>query len=160
VVDRAGARRPGAKFAALTLLCIVAAAVLALAFGASRLGLVLSPQAQFGLVALGGFVMTCTVGPVSAIVIDVIHPGVRATGCSVLSLFQNLLGLAAGPVLAGALSDVWGLEPALAAIPAFSLLAAVAFVIAARSYEADRQRATELPDELADVAPVVSGATA
>jgi hypothetical protein len=39
-------------------------------------------------------------------------------------------------------------------------LAAVAFVIAARSYEADRQLATELPDELADVAPVVSGATA
>ena len=42
--------------------------------------------------------MTCTVGPVSAIVIDVIHPGVRATGASVLALFQNLFGLAAGPV--------------------------------------------------------------
>ena len=45
--------------------------------------------------------MTCTVGPVSAIVIDVIHPGVRATGSSVLALFQNLFGLAAGPFIAG-----------------------------------------------------------
>jgi MFS family permease len=160
VVDRAGARRPGAQFAALTVLCIAAAAVLALAFGAPRLGFGLSPQAQFGLVALGGFVMTCTVGPVSAIVIDVVHPGVRATGCSVLSLFQNLFGLAAGPVLVGALSDTWGLESALTAIPAFSLLAAVAFVVAAGTYEADRQRATELPAEPAGAAPVVSGATA
>jgi MFS transporter, Spinster family, sphingosine-1-phosphate transporter len=160
VVDRVGVRRPGAKFAVLTLLCIAAATVLALAFGAPQLGFVLSPQVQFGLIALGGLVMTCTVGPVSAIVIDVIHPGVRATGCSVLALFQNLFGLAAGPVLAGALSDTWGLEPALAAIPAFSLLAALAFVVAARSYEADRQRATELPDEPADVIPVISGAAA
>ena len=55
--------------------------------------------------------MTCTVGPVSAIVIDVIHPGVRATGASVLALFQNLFGLAAGPFIAGVLSDAWGLTP-------------------------------------------------
>ncbi len=160
VVDRVSARRPGAKFTTLTLLCITAAGVLALAFGAPQLGFVLSPQVQFGLIALGGFVMTCTVGPVSAIVIDVIHPGVRATGCSVLALFQNLFGLAAGPFLAGVLSDAWGLEPALATIPAFSLAAAVAFVMAAGTYEADRQRATELPAEPAGAAPVVTVATA
>jgi len=87
--------------------------------------------------------MTCTVGPASAIVIDVVHPGVRATGCSVLALFQNLLGLAIGPFLAGVLSDAWGLEPALTAIPAFSLVAALMFVIAAGSYEADKQRAAD-----------------
>ena len=52
--------------------------------------------------------MTCSVGPVSAIVIDVIHPGVRATGSSVLALFQNLFGLAAGPFIAGVLSDALG----------------------------------------------------
>ena len=89
--------------------------------------------------------MTCTVGPVSAIVIDVIHPGVRATGCSVLALFQNLFGLAVGPFLAGVLSDAWGLESALTAIPAFSALAAIAFLMAGRSYETDKQRANDLP---------------
>ena len=54
--------------------------------------------------------MTCSVGPVSAIVIDVIHPGVRATGASVLALFQNLFGLAAGPFIVGMLSDSLGLD--------------------------------------------------
>ncbi len=92
---------------------------------------------------LGGFLATCTVGPVSAIVIDVIHPGVRATGSSVLALFQNLFGLAAGPFLAGVLSDAWGLVPALTAMPVFALGAAAAFLLAARSYEADKARATE-----------------
>ena len=89
--------------------------------------------------------MTCTVGPVSAIVIDVIHPGVRATGSSVLALFQNLFGLAAGPFIAGMLSDAWGLTPALTSMPAFGLLAALAFMLAARTYEADMQRAAEPP---------------
>jgi MFS family permease len=114
------------------------------AFGAPRFGLALSAPSQFALIALGGFLMTCTVGPVSAIVIDVVHPGVRATGCSVLSLFQNLLGLALGPFVAGTLSDAWGLETALTAIPGFSALAAIAFIVAARSYETDKQRANDI----------------
>ena len=68
---------------------------------------------------------------------------IRATGSSVLALFQNLFGLAAGPFLAGLLSDAWGLVPALTTTPLFAVLAAAAFVIAARSYEADKQQATE-----------------
>jgi MFS family permease len=86
---------------------------------------------------------TCSVGPVSAIVIDVIHPGVRATGSSVLALFQNLFGLAAGPLLVGLLSDRMGLQPALAAVPVASVAAATAFLLAARSYEGDKARAAE-----------------
>ena len=81
--------------------------------------------------------MTCTVGVVAAVVIDVIHPGVRSTGAAVLSLFQNLFGLAVGPFLAGALSDAWGLQQAMAVVPVCSALAALAFMRASRSYEAD-----------------------
>jgi hypothetical protein len=112
-------------------------AILAFAFGMA------SHASQFAAIALGGLVVTCTVGPVSAIVIDVIHPGVRATGSSVLALFQNLFGLAAGPFIAGMLSDSFGLVPALTAMPLFSLVAAGAFMLAAGSYEADRARAAE-----------------
>jgi MFS family permease len=86
--------------------------------------------------------MTCTVGPMSAAVIDVVHPGVRATGSSVLSLFQNLLGLAAGPFIAGLLSDAWTLQHALTAMPLFSLLAAAMLLMACRSFEADLTRAS------------------
>ena len=138
LVDRAGVRHPRRKFAVLALLCVATTVVLVAAFS-----LALEPPAQFALIVLGSFLATCTVGPVSAIVIDVIHPGVRATGCSVLALFQNLFGLAAGPFLTGVLSDAWGLVPALTAMPVFAIGAAGAFLLAARSYETDKERASE-----------------
>jgi MFS family permease len=140
LVDRAGRTRPRNKLVALALLCLVSLLLLAFAFGAPAWGFALAPTAQFALIAAGGFVMTCTVGPVSAVVIDVIHPGVRATGSSVLALFQNLFGLAVGPVIAGLLSDAQGLAFALATMPLFSIAAAAAFLRAARTYEADAAR--------------------
>jgi MFS family permease len=109
---------------------------------------------QFALIALGGFLMTCTVGPVSAVVIDVVHPGVRATGSSVLALFQNLFGLAAGPFIAAALSDAYGLATALTATPLFGLLAAAFFVAAARTYEADIHRVESIRLEAEPPVPV------
>ena len=61
--------------------------------------------------------MTASIGPVCAVVVDVVHPAVRATAASVLSLTQNLFGLAAGPLLTGFLSDAYGLPFALSVIP-------------------------------------------
>ena len=156
VVDRAGRRAPARKLAVMALLCIVSLLLIAFAFGADRVGVALNAGAQFALIVAGGFVATCTVGPVSAIVIDVIHPGVRATGSSVLALFQNLFGLAAGPFLAGVLSDAWGLTPALTAIPAFGAVAALAFLLAGRSYEADKSRASEAALTPAAVTPALA----
>ena len=140
LVDRAGVGKPRRKLAVMAMLCLATMVVLLAAFGLS-----LTPRAQFALIAFGGFMATCTVGPVSAIVIDVVHPGLRATGSSVLALFQNLFGLAAGPFLAGALSDAWGLVPALTMTPLFAIVAAGAFLLAARSYEGDKARSMEPP---------------
>ncbi|MBS0449347.1 MAG: MFS transporter [Proteobacteria bacterium] len=151
-VDRLGRRRARHKLVVLAALCIATLIVFALAFGGAAAG-----SAQFGLIALGGFMMTCTVGAVAAIALDVIHPGLRSAGAAVLSLFQNLLGLAVGPLLAGALSDLWGLQQALAVIPAFGLLAALAFLAAARSYEGDMRR---VEDIRLDAAPAPSAAVA
>ncbi|HET7835306.1 MAG TPA: MFS transporter, partial [Variovorax sp.] len=72
---------------------------------------------------------------------------------SVLSLFQNLLGLAVGPLIAGVLSDLWTLENALMAMPVFGLLAAWAFMVASRSYGADLQSAGESADDDLHAAP-------
>lgn len=135
VVDRVAIRRPRRKLAALAVLCLITVAIFLTAFAAFPPG-----EAQFKLILLGGFFMTCTVGVVSGVVIDVIHPGTRSTGSAVLSLFQNLFGLAVGPFLVGALSDRWGLQHALAVVPCFSILAAVAFVWCARSYDMDVAR--------------------
>jgi MFS family permease len=141
VVDRAGRSLPGGKLRMLALLCLATMLVLGFAFGAAALGIALSAPLQFALIAAGGFLMTCTVGPAAAIVIDVTHPGVRSTGASVLSLFQNLFGLALGPVITGALSDRLGLATALSVMPAFSLVAVGAMLLASRTYATDIEAA-------------------
>jgi len=124
-------------------LCLITLLVICFAFGAPQLGIALSGNAQFALIVLGGLMMTCTVGPASAAVIDVTHPGVRSTGASILSLFQNLFGLALGPFIAGALSDSIGLEAALTITPLFGLIAVVCFVRAATTYQVDKARSAE-----------------
>ena len=92
VIDRAGSRRPRHKLFTMAVLCVATLLVLVFAFAGTGLPLYRRRRGS-STIALGGFLMTCSVGPVSAIVIDVIHPGVRATGASVLALFQNLFGL-------------------------------------------------------------------
>lgn len=135
VADRFALKNARNKLLTLALLCPVTLVVFAVAFGGTVPG-----DAQFKLILLGGLFMTCTVGVVSGVVIDVIHPGVRSTGSAVLALFQNLFGLAVGPFLVGVLSDAWGLQQALSVVPLFSLLAAGGFLLAARSYESDVAR--------------------
>ncbi len=139
VVDRIGRRRARNKLVGLAALCVMTMAVFLMAFAGSVAG-----AGQFRLIALGGFMMTCTVGVAAAVALDVIHPGVRSTGAAVLSLFQNLFGLAVGPFLAGTLSDLWGLQQAMAVIPAFGLLAAGFFLVAARSYERDMRSVEDI----------------
>jgi MFS family permease len=159
VTDRMGARRPTHKLFTMAVLCLLSAFVIVPTFAGTG-GTALGPQ--FALIALGGFLMTCSVGPVTAIVIDVIHPGVRATGASVLALFQNLFGLAAGPFIVGVLSDALGLDVALTLIPAASVCAAVFFMIASRSYEGDIERVaavaveSEAPPAPPPAAPAVA----
>jgi hypothetical protein len=65
---------------------------------------------------------------------------VRSTGASVLSLFQNLFGLAVGPFVGGLLSDAIGLTDALALIPLTCIFAATAFLMARNGYQTDRQQ--------------------
>jgi predicted MFS family arabinose efflux permease len=143
VVDRAGARRPGAKFITVAILALLSMATLMFAFGSAHAGLALAPGQQFLVILLGGFLATCTVGPAAAIVIEVIHPGVRSTGAAVLSLVQNLFGLAVGPFVGGMLSDAVGLADALALIPLASVVAAASFVIARGGYRTDLQRISQ-----------------
>ncbi|MDM4764454.1 MFS transporter [Pelomonas sp. SE-A7] len=132
VVDRCSLGR-----ARLRLLIVAGLCLLTLLIFVSAFALMPAGPAQFGLILAGGFVMACTVGPISAVVFDVIHPAMRATGAAVLSLAQNLLGLAVGPFLTGWLSDQMGLNAALSLVPLFGLLAAAAFVRAMRTYESD-----------------------
>jgi MFS transporter, Spinster family, sphingosine-1-phosphate transporter len=151
IVDRVGARGAGRRFVAIAVMSLMTMLVLTFAFGAKQFGISLSQSGQFALILLGGFLATCTVGPAAAIVIDVIHPGVRSTGASILSLFQNLFGLALGPVIAGTLSDRIGLELALTLTPLACIIAAFAFVRARNDYTADKAQTVDV----ADLAPAL-----
>ena len=137
VADRLARRDRRARLYVPAGVAIATTVFMCSAFGATGPGAV-----QFGLILAGATVMTGTIGAVAAVVVDVVNPQIRATAAAVLSLTQNLIGLAAGPVLAGLLSDVYGLDFALSVVPLCGLLAAGTFLTAARSYEADRARAT------------------
>ena len=117
---------------------VLTAVLMGVAFGFLPPG-----NAQFALILAGGLMMAVNVGPISAVVIDVVHPSVRATAASILSLVQNLFGLAGGPLLTGVLSDRYGLQFALAVVPAFCILAAVCFALASRTYVSDLRQAEE-----------------
>lgn len=136
VADRAARHRPRNRLLAVAVMALGAMVALGSAFALLPPG-----PAQYKLILLGGFLMTCSVGPITTVVIDVVHPAVRATGAAVLSLFQNLLGLAVGPLIAGALSDAMGLSTALAIMPLFGLPAAAFMLRAARCYEFDTRAA-------------------
>ena len=144
LADRIGkSRGPGAKLRTVAVLCLATTLVISFAFGAPLLGIALADGTQFALIILGGLLMTCHVGPASAAIIDVTHPGVRSTGASILSLFQNLFGLALGPFVAGALSDSIGLEAALTLTPIAGVIAMLAFTRAASTYKEDAARASD-----------------
>jgi MFS family permease len=90
-----------------------------------------------GLIILGALFAAAQGGCSSAIVCDVTHPGVRATVAATMTLANNLIGLAPGPLIVGVLSDLIGLKLALTLTPGLALAAAVFFILASRSYESD-----------------------
>jgi len=143
VADRLSARFPLARLMVPAIAALLTTVLMVAAFAGFPPGPV-----QFGLIIAGGLVMAGSVGPTDAVVIDVIHPALRATGASVLSLMRNLFGLAGGPLLAGALSDAYGLQFAMSVVPLFGLLAAAFYVVAARTYVADLKSVAHLAPAL------------
>jgi MFS family permease len=80
---------------------------------------------------------TAAVGPVAAVVADVVHLGLRATAIATVSVAQNLLGLAVGPLVTGLIADRYGLPTALAAMPIACGAAAVVFWYGSSYYVSD-----------------------
>ncbi|WP_316155041.1 MFS transporter [Cupriavidus sp. BIC8F] len=153
--DAVAVRRPRNKLVLMASLSTATLLVFMTAFGVP-----MGANAQFLLIAFGGLLMMCTVAPASSVVFNVIHPGLRSTGAAMLALFQNLLGLAVGPFVGGLVSDAWGLQTALAVMPAFGLLAALCFLRAMRTYEADLAKVADVRMDAATraVSPVAVSA--
>lgn len=137
LVDRLGRRearnklRVPAVYGALT--CVLLGAAFLLPAG----------PLQIALILLGAFVATGHAGAAAAIIIDVTHPGLRATALAVVTLANNLIGFAPGPVIVGRISDAMGLSIALAVAALPSLAAAICFAIGSRHYGRDHGRFAE-----------------
>lgn len=131
--DRMGACRPAGRLLVPAVLTLVTACTFGAAFG------LLSPgPLQLALILVGACTVACVNGPVNAVVMDVVHPDLRATSAAFVAVFQNLFGLAAGPLIVGALSDAYGLTFALTAAAGFSVVACVALLVASTTYGRDR----------------------
>ena len=119
-----------------TALVFTAISLVALALGFSQ-G---AGTPQLVLIALGAFFTGGTTGPAGAMVANLTPASIRATAFGTLTLANNLLGLAAGPLVVGALADKVGLVDAMKFAPLVSVLAIVALLIGRRAYPSSLRR--------------------
>jgi MFS family permease len=92
---------------------------------------------QLIVIALGMFVAAGTSGPAGAMVANLTPLPIHGTAFAMLTLVNNLLGLAAGPLVTGLLADALGLASAFQIVPLVGLAAASVFHFAKRTYLAD-----------------------
>lgn len=84
-----------------------------------------------------GIFATCYIAPAAAVTQDVVHPGLRAFSYAMCVIVQHLAGDAWSSGIVGWLSDKMGLARAVMFVPAWGILAAGFFVLAARYYVRD-----------------------
>jgi MFS family permease len=134
--DRLSRRLRERKTTLAFVLCLLSLALLAVAF---RLP---AGRDQLLLIAAGLFVAAGTTGPAGAVVAELTHPSVHGAAFATLTLANNLLGLAPGPFVTGALGDALGLDVAFRWVPLVSVGSALAFLALRRSWRADLARAS------------------
>ncbi|WP_020104966.1 MFS transporter [Nocardia sp. 348MFTsu5.1] len=87
---------------------------------------------QLALLAIGAFFCAGSSGTTAAMVAGLTHRSVQASGMGTLTLSNNLLGLALGPMVVGILADHLGLLGALQWAPVAYIPAAAAMVLGKR----------------------------
>lgn len=95
------------------------------------------------LLVMGVTVIMFAPGAV-AVTQDVVHPGLRSTSLSICVVVQHLLGSAPGPLVTGAISDLYGLDKAMLILPAFLLLAGILFFAGSFYYKKDAEGAAKI----------------
>jgi MFS family permease len=78
-----------------------------------------------------------TTGPAGAMVAGLTPAAIHGTAFATLTLANNFLGLAPGPIVTGWLADHLGLLGALRWLPLASIAAALVFLCARQSSRAD-----------------------
>lgn len=129
--DRLARNRPDRKIVLAMAYCLGTAASLAVAFQLP------AGPLQFALLGLAMFLVAGTTGPAGAMVANLTPLVVHGTAFATLTLANNLLGLAPGPILTGRFADSLGLLGALQLLPITCIAAAFTFSLMRRSYLSD-----------------------
>ncbi|MBS0481262.1 MAG: MFS transporter [Proteobacteria bacterium] len=134
--DRLSRGDPGRKITLAASFCVGTAISLTLA-------LQLPPgPGQLALLALAMALVGGTGGPAGAMVANLTPLSLHGTAFATMTLVNNLLGLAPGPILTGKIADSIGLLGAFRLLPVPCLLAALAFLAMRSSYKADLAKLT------------------
>lgn len=129
--DKLARDKPERKISLAILYCLGTAASLTLA-------LQLPPgPAQLALIAVAMFLAAGTTGPAGAMVANLTPLAIHGSAFATLTLANNLLGLAPGPILTGHAADSLGLVGAFQLLPIACLAAALAFGAMRKSYLLD-----------------------
>ena len=134
VTDRIGRERPISKWTTAIVFSTVSLVCLGAAFAVKPSGL------QMLLLAVGCFFAAGTTGPTGAMVARLTHESVRATAFGTYTFFNNLLGLAAGPIVTGMLADRLGLEGAMRWVPLVSVPAILLLLLGRKAYPSSIKR--------------------
>ena len=92
---------------------------------------------QLMLLGLAIFLAAATAGPAGAMVAGLTPTAIHGTAFATLTLANNFLGLAPGPIVTGWLADQVGLLGALRCLPLASIAATLVFLCARQSSRAD-----------------------
>jgi len=104
----------------------------------------LEGQARFlTLLLMGVLIIAFSPGAI-AVTQDVVHPGLRAISYAVCAMTQNILGASIGPVVIGRISDVAGIQAAMAIMPLFLVAASLLFYAGSFFYERDLAKAEKV----------------
>ncbi|MFM8542496.1 MAG: hypothetical protein ACKOAM_04525, partial [Chakrabartia sp.] len=126
--DRMTRGRPEHKIRLAMFYSLGTAASLTLAFALP------AGPAQMLLLGIAMFLVAATTGPAGAMVANLTPLALHGSAFATLTLANNVVGLAPGPILTGRFADSLGLLGAVQLLPVPCLLSALVFALMQRSY--------------------------
>jgi len=127
------ARMLVASFASLITIAVLFYALL---FKGTTIGILL-------LIASGVFVVAF-IAPATAVIQDVVHPGVHAMAFGMSVVFMNIFGAFWAPIAIGKLSDLYGLDQALYMLPVLGVISTILFFVGTFHYKRDLENVSQL----------------
>jgi len=127
-----------AKLTIAYISILICAMALGCALWVQSLGLCISFLIVFGISN------ATFLAPITSVIQEVVHPGLRAVAFGLNVLIINLLGAFTAPIIVGKISDIWGLKIGMSILPFFAIIATVIILLSKTQYFKDKENVAEL----------------